>query len=417
MDEDNWMTVGKPKKVKSGEINTENGELFNSLTSCLFLSWDFLCFRYIEVPDEEEELKLIMSMKHANVNRKEAPKKTQIPVKVKNATELKAAPKPKKKSESPPGVRFKSLPAALNSLDLVELANLLEATKLQFNNDVIQLKTALTFLNEKLRLEKPEDSLFFDKPLDYPTSIMAKELKSVLQLLVKNCNNEGLQYFFHNLLQSLCEELNKSRSFVGHLIFLQQIAHHYPEVCISNLASTVILRNSYQNQPSICLSLFWALGCSGIRNTTYGLKVWYEIVSSVINVRSYTKFVLEYLTKILQESDRTPDLEISLSEYRAIVDLLMSCDKMKSKDLQKMKVSCLRMLTDKFIRSLDSNQVEPVFLSLLTYCKQDPDLFVREVVECIKIHPEECLAIWWLHFHSYSRQNIFIFSYLGEFDD
>lgn len=38
MDEDNWMTVGKPKKVKSGEIKTENGELFNSLTSCLFLS-------------------------------------------------------------------------------------------------------------------------------------------------------------------------------------------------------------------------------------------------------------------------------------------------------------------------------------------------------------------------------------------
>lgn len=358
-------------------------------------------------------------MKHANVNKKEAPKKTQIPVKVKNknATEPKAVPKPKKKSESPPGIRFKSLPAALNSLDLVELENLLETTKLQFNNDVIQLKTALTFLNEKLRLEKPEDSLFFDKPLDYPTNILSKELKSVLQRLVKNCSNERLQYFFHNLLQSLCEELNKSSSFVGHLILLQQIAHHYPDVCISNLASTVILRNSYQNQPSICLSLFWALGCSGYRNTTYGLKVWHEIVSTVINVRSYTKYVLEYLTKILEESHRTPDLEISLSEYRAIVDLLMSSDKIKSKDLQKMKVSCLRMLSDKFIRSLDSNQVEPVFLSILTYCKQDPAMFVREVTECIKVHPEECLAIWWLHFHSYSRQNIFIFNYLGEIDN
>lgn len=44
MDEDNWMTVGKPKKVKSGEINTENGELFNSLLLVYFCHGIFYVF-------------------------------------------------------------------------------------------------------------------------------------------------------------------------------------------------------------------------------------------------------------------------------------------------------------------------------------------------------------------------------------
>lgn len=194
-------------------------------------------------------------------------KKTQIPVKAKPQMEVKAQ---KKKSESPSG--FRSLQAALNSLDLNDFRD--EITKLQINNDVIILKTALTHLNEKLRLEKAEDKIFWDKPLEYPDSILPSSLRTHLKELIQKCSNENLQYFFKNLLESLCDEINKSRNFVGHLILLQQIALHYPEVVLSNLASTVILRNSNQNQPSICLSLLWALGTGGIASTTVGLKVW-----------------------------------------------------------------------------------------------------------------------------------------------
>lgn len=225
-------------------------------------------------------MKLIISlgMERKRPNGKESvtiKKKTQIPVKIKPA---KSEPQRVRKSESPPG--FKNLQAALNALDLNEFRSLLEACKLQFNNDLINLKTCLTFFNDKLRLERTEDKMFFDQPLDYPDNILPAPLRSILKQVIEKCSKESLLFFFHNLLQSLCEELNKSRNFVGHLVLLQQIAIYAPEVSGNNLASTVILRNSYQNQPSICLSLFWALGTAGLRDTTIGLKVW--SVSSVI---------------------------------------------------------------------------------------------------------------------------------------
>lgn len=281
MDDDNWFTVGKPKKVKSGEnksVNVAaNGEILQLQNAPQDSKNNLQTFLIL---DDAENMKLIISVAiekskfNGSVNKENVlpKKKTQIPIKIKQPQSEQKILKVKKKSESPPG--FKSLQVGLSSLDLSEFRNLLEATKLQFNNDVINLKTAMTFFNEKLRLEHAEDKMFFDKPLDYPDSILPPALKTILKQLVQKCSNESLQYFFHNMLQSLCEELNKSRNFVGHLIMLQQIAQHYPEVCISNLASTVILRNSYQNQPSICLSLFWALGTSGICDTTIGLKIW-----------------------------------------------------------------------------------------------------------------------------------------------
>lgn len=360
-----------------------------------------------------------VSMKKENGS---AAKRTQIPVKVKpQVADQKNIQKVKKKGESPSGPRYKSfacLKSALSSLDVIELSDLLEATWVQFKNDVIMLKTALTFMNEKLRLEKAEDSLFFDKPLDYPNNVLPDALRDLLQDLVSKCSHEHLKHYFHNVLQSLCDELNRSRNFIGHLIVLQQIAQYFPEVCISNLASTVILRNSYQNQPSICLSLFWALGSSGFYDTTVGLKVWKEIISSVINAKSYTKFAFDYLFKILAVSNKTPALEISLEEYKSIINLLLSNDsnsKIKLKDLPKIKAKCVEMLTTKFIKSLiDAARIESLFLFLLSRCSSHPDLFVPELVKCLETHPEESLKIWKLNFHSCNQQNVLLFNYFGE---
>lgn len=337
-------------------------------------------------------------------------KKTQIPVKIK---EIKSQD-PQKKTV----LKHKSLELALAQPKLdTELQNLLEATKIQFeNNDVIMLKTALTFLNEKLILEKAEDLLFFDKPLAYPDNILPANLKSTLKELIQRCSDGNLQYFFHNLLQSLCEELNKSRSFIGHLILLQQIANNSPTVSISNLASTAILKNSYLNQPSICLSLFWALGTSGALDTTVGLKIWMEIIGTVTNVKSYTKFAFEYLHKILSVSERTPKLDISIEEYKSLVNVLLSSEpKTKLKDLQKIKTDCVKMLTEKFIKSVDAVKVESLFLLLLKFSRQSTDIFSQGIWECVAAYPEQSLNIWKMNFDTYQRQNVMIFNYLGEY--
>lgn len=374
--------------------------------------------QFLEKLEDEENLKLILEMAmNARIGKTEiaAPvKKTQIPVKVKNEQK---PPKPKKKTE-PQAVQtftFKSLQAALHALDIADMQIVLGAAKAQFNNDVINLKTAVAYLNDKLRLEKADDVMFFDKPLDYPLNILPTELKVILKELIEKTGEESLKYFFHNLLQSLCEELNKSRNFVGNLLLLQQIAHHLPEVCISNLASTVILRNSYQNQPSICLSLFWALVSSGFSDTFIGLKVWIEIVSSMINVKSYTKFSLDCLHKILIASAKTPDLNLNSGEFKSVIEVLVANEqKLKSKDFQKTKASCVSLLTKKVIKSLEPKEVEPLLNVLFMYCKRNPELFTSSLVDLISSYPEECVELWKTNFDAFSRSSVFVFNYLGE---
>jgi hypothetical protein len=336
------------------------------------------------------------------------PKKTQIPCPVKK--------KRIETSESSKIQIWKNLESALGKISIQEIQLLLSATKLQFDNHLILLKTMLNFLNEKLRIEKNEDLLFFEKPLDYPDCILPENLKKILQDLIQGCSKENLQYFFHNLCTNLVEELNKSRFFVvGHLILIQQISKYCPSASINNLASTVILKNSYLNQPSICLSLFWALGTSGSFDTTVGLKIWHEIFSPVTNVKSYTKFAFDYLHKILLSSDHTPKLDISIEEFKSLVSLLLVNDtKSKQKDLQKIKKSCIEMIVEKVTESVSgANQIESLFLQLLKFSRQAPELFANGIWKSIITYPEQCLKLWQINFDTYHRQNVFIFRFLG----
>jgi TMEM214, C-terminal, caspase 4 activator len=366
---------------------------------------------------------LIRSMLPKNGSREkkaETVKKTQIPVvKHKPREFVENSQKNKKKAESPSNApsTYKNLPAALASVDIQELQDLLEATKVQFNNhDVIMLKTISTFLNEKLRLEKAEDSLFFDKPLDYPDKILPTGLKKIIKDTIEERSHQSRQYFFHTLLQSICEEHNRSRNFIGYLIVSQQIALVDPEVCASNFASTVILRNSYQNQPTICLSLFWALSSGSLVDTCVGLKVWMEIVSSVMNVKSYSKYCFEFLENILKVSRKTPALEdLPLEDFKTIVELLITnVQKVKSKELQKIKENCVEILTEKLVRSVDLKKIESLFLLLLSFSKRYPDLFVNGIIESIELHPKECLGVWKLNFDTFGKVNSFLFNYLCE---
>ncbi|CRK93980.1 CLUMA_CG007506, isoform A [Clunio marinus] len=400
MDEENWITITKPKKSKSGELKLTHENKNDS---------------------ENEDVLNLMQTFNRNVNKiklneKEAnlKKKTQIPVKIKQQVEKKKIMKRSDNIEktNPLPTVYHSLSSALKSLNLSEFRDHLEATKLQFNNNVILLKTALTYLNEKLKLEKTEDSLLFDRPLDYPNNILPLKLKALLSQVIEQCNGENLQYFFNSLLHSLCDELNKNRNFIGHLIMLQQIAHFYPEVCLANLASTVILRNSYQNQSPICLSLFWTLCTSGFVSTSVALRVWMEIISSVINVKTYTKFAFNLLEKILLASTETPALNLSLNDYKMIVNLILDSDlKAKMKDGQNIKGNIIDLLSTKFISSVGDNPGE-YFLIMLKYSKRNPELFVHAIVEELLEYPEETIEVWENVFDDYKKQHALIFCYI-----
>lgn len=121
------------------------------------------------------------------------------------------------------------------------------------------LKTASHFLNEKIRAP-PNEYLFADKPLNYPTNILSKNLNTELTEIISSSREENVQYFFDQALSNVCENMNKNFNFFGDLIMIQLIGQRYPAVCNQNLARNAMLRNSYQNQSHIGLTLLWGLG-------------------------------------------------------------------------------------------------------------------------------------------------------------
>jgi len=417
MDEDAWFTVGKPKKPKTGELKQLKGEFCCDCTMHFIIS----VFPASEELEFNENLKLIISM---NINNTEkstktngtnkenvmpAKKKTQIPIKIKPARVAKQSASPPRKPI------YKSLQAALAAINVNELESLLEASNLQFKNDVIQLKTALEFLNDNTKVSSADESIWCNQPFDYPNNLMPSALRVLLKELVQQCSNETLQYFFHNVLRSLCEETNRSRNFIGHLMMLQQITQHYPEVSLSQLASTVILKNSYLNQQAICCNLLWVLETSAMRDVNIGIKIWMELVSSVVNIKTYTKFAYELLLRVLSSRTR---LILPPAEYKLLANLLLANyePKAKPKELQRLKAKIVELLTEKFAAGTDPEQVGQAFLMLLAYSKRQPELFAKGLMAAVCVNPQDCTKIWRLQLDINLRQTVSVFRHIGEFN-
>ena len=196
-------------------------------------------------------------------------------------------------------IKYATFKAALFAIDPNEFNELLEASQINDKNDLVLLKLASGFLNSRLKLENEEEISFFDNAINYPDSVLPCNLKETLSVMIKQASISNLQYFFDQSLSTLWEEMSKSSAgYIGHMILIQQIAIHRPEVCVSNLASFAITRNSYGNHAVVCKCLFWALGSSAISNTTVALKVFQDFMYPVVDI--YHEYIFEYLYKALQ---------------------------------------------------------------------------------------------------------------------
>lgn len=123
---------------------------------------------------------------------------------------------------------------------------------------------------------------------------------------------------------------------------VQLIAHEWPSVCVESLAKNAILRNSYQNRSTIGLSLLWALGQGGLRDVTVGLKAWQNIMLPLLEIKSYTKYVCEYVYRILHGNNQVKDsaavneLTLQYDEFLAIFDELNKSRTGIPRDCQKL---------------------------------------------------------------------------------
>lgn len=198
--------------------------------------------------------------------------------------------------------KHRDLEAALKAVIVSDLRAHLWAVNENFKqNHLMALKAITSFLNENLRVDVA-DPTFSNKSLSYPYDVLPQDLKELIDDTITNAGDQNVQYFYDLTLSNLTGDMNKNLPHLGHSVLLQAMAISNPQICVNNLARNAILRNSFQNRSNIGLSLLWALGQGGFHDPSVGLKVWQDIMVPVIELKTYSKYVYEYVHKILHQN-------------------------------------------------------------------------------------------------------------------
>lgn len=158
---------------------------------------------------------------------------------------------------------------------------------------------------------------------NFPSSVVPTDATTIIYQTLNDAGIANVQYFFDQSLTSLAVDMSNNLPCVGHKIMLQLIAIEWPQVCGQSLAKNAILRNSYQNRAPIGLSLLWALGQGGFRDITVGLRVWQNIMVPVLSVKLYTKFVCDYVWRVLQCRENGSINGMLPDEFIAVFDELL----------------------------------------------------------------------------------------------
>lgn len=297
-----------------------------------------------------------------NIQSDHLNKENKKPNGIKKIAKVSQSPPP-----APPKVKGISIPrkptsieAAFEQFNVDQLNSEIELMKSNFpSNHLVWLKgvsfvTAIlyeyfmeimnfqltSFLNSTLNVKNPPSLI--DKSTNYPYNIIPVEVKETIYRLLNEVGPANIQYFFDQSLTTLAVDMSNNLNCIGHNILLQLIALEWPTVCTQNLAKNAILRNSYQNRSSIGLSLLWALGQGGFKDSTVGCRVWQNIMVPVLEMKAYTKWVCEYMHRMLKNSD--DDIDLVQNEFFVIVDELLQQRNGLPKDCQKLLISSASIL-------------------------------------------------------------------------
>lgn len=210
--------------------------------------------------------------------------------------------------------------------------------------------------------------------------LLSNNIKSVIMSTFKSVDLVNVYHFYDTLLANVADTMFKNQPNLGSKIILQMIAQEWPQVCCNSLARSALLRVSYQNRSQIGLSLLWALGQGGYYDLTVGVKVWQNIMAPVLEMRSYSYFVCEYIETILKSSNEKARIDLTQDEFFTIYHTITSKSNIGlPKDCQKMLTESASLFLKKYIQS--APKVSYVFLSLFKNIEHLPKKSAR--VKCL----------------------------------
>ncbi|XP_017154101.1 transmembrane protein 214 isoform X1 [Drosophila miranda] len=246
------------------------------------------------------------------------------------------------------------------------------------------------------------DPVFSGRSAQYPSNLASAALKKLVVEFLSSVGESNLEYFFYSLLDGMTTDLNNNQTVVGYKFMLQLIGQNWPGICSKNFAKIALLRNSYQNRSGICLSILWAIGQGGYRSLNEGVKVWQNLMLPNLELKTYSKFVVEYIERVLNAAAVGTSEDILLlnqNEFFAAYNALNSTYNNLAKELQQSLKRSATQLLQKYISSpvKHSNIFLTLFRDITTVSKP-----INEIEGCISCllssGGDDCLKVWRMNY-------------------
>jgi hypothetical protein len=173
-----------------------------------------------------------------------------------------------------------------------------------FCSPILWLRDVAAYLNLKLVVEdSPEATAAADESDclgDMPLAALSQNMRKLIFSMLQNCTPTLRETLIETCIANTAHELAKGlTSVVGWRMLTQALAELDPHLVVGGLPRFVELRNSYQNRPAIGLAILWSVGQAGRKDVGCGVRVWLEMMLPVLQMRHYTRFVVDYLGRLL----------------------------------------------------------------------------------------------------------------------
>ena len=171
---------------------------------------------------------------------------------------------------------------------------------------MLWLRDVAAYLNLKLSFEEAPAATeatadAYDCMGDLPLAALSQNLRKLILTRLQNCTAALRETFIETCIANTAHELAKGLSHVvGWRMLTQALAEIDPQLIINSLPRFVELRNSYQNRPAIGLAILWSVGQAGRKDVACGVRVWLEVMLPLLQMRHYTRFVVDYVARLLE---------------------------------------------------------------------------------------------------------------------
>ncbi|KAE8748008.1 hypothetical protein FOCC_FOCC005203 [Frankliniella occidentalis] len=345
---------------------------------------------YSEFSDIKKPNADLKSKSKENDAKKQQQKKAQQQQQPKGGEKSKEKEKDNKESKP------KTLDAALNRVNVTEFQAMVTSVQAKFDRTpLLWLRTIDNYLDSIINVEI-SDPTFSSKNHEYPLCLMPSALRSALQEALGLAGESNLQTYFEILLTNLAQEMTKGSHAVGTRLLLQFIATSYPKIAVEAVPKCLSLQNSYKNRKPIWLSILWAMGQAGFRDLSVGLKVWQEVMLPVLELRNYSQFVLEYLTRLLGRHAAGPAL--SVNEYLTALDAILRPNAPVSNQVTDALYRQSRVLRKIAVNATPDAKLNLFFKPLMERLSlADTDAYKQEILEFLFLcvcEDEQSFSTW-----------------------